>query len=329
MAKTVSANARIGATGMYVPERILANADFERIVDTNSEWILQRTGIQTRHVVSEGEYSSHLAIGAIDDLLANHPDIDIQSIDYILVGSSTQDYFYPSLAAMLQLHYQLPMTTGAIDISAACASFTYNINHACGLIATGQAERVLVVAADALTRSVDYTDRASCVLFGDGGGAAIVERSDEPHIFGMSAGADGGGGRFLYRTNVRTEINGIIDEARLLRQDGRDVYKWVMKNVPDAIARVLERAGVTLDEIDWFVPHSANLRMIEALNKRLEFPMEKTLLSIVDYGNTSAVSIPLALVPAIRDGRVKSGNKILVVGFGGGLVYAGNVITWV
>lgn len=324
----VCAPARIAAVGMYAPARVLTNADFERLVDTTDEWIVQRTGIRRRHVVSEGEYTSDLAFGAIDDLVASNPHLRLAEIDYIIVASTTPDYAYPSLSAMIQDHYGLRKTVGAVDISTACAGFCYGINLACGLIGTGQVRRVLVVAADALTRSVDYTDRATCVLFGDGAGAAVIDYSETPAIFGMDAGSDGSGGKFLYRTETRDEINGIVDSSHLLRQDGAPVYRWVMENVPPAIFRILERAGTTLQEIDWFVPHSANLRMIEALNKRIGFPMERTLLSIEEYGNTSAVSIPLALVPAVRDRRVQPGQKLLLIGFGGGLVTAGNVVVW-
>jgi 3-oxoacyl-[acyl-carrier-protein] synthase-3 len=318
--------ARLSAYGIYAPKRILTNDELSEMVDTSDEWIVQRTGIRTRHVVSDGEYASHMAIGAVDDLLKHNPEIDLASIDYILAASSTSDYVYPSLSAMLQAHYELPNTIGAVDIATACAGFAYNMNLAVGLIASYQANRVLIVAADALTRKIDYTDRATCVLFGDGGAAAIVDRSDVPHIFGMDALADGTAGRFLYRTAVRSEINGKEDPSALLRQDGRDVYRWVMENMPKAVQRVLDRAGMTMQDIDWFAPHSANLRMIEALDKRLDFPLERTLVSVTEYGNTSAVSIPLALVPAMREGRVKPGDKVLVMGFGGGLVGAGSVL---
>jgi 3-oxoacyl-[acyl-carrier-protein] synthase III len=325
-ARLVSAPARVGAVGIYVPRRVLTNADLEKMFDTSDEWIVQRTGIRTRHVVSDDEYTSDMAIGAIDDMLAHHPDVQLRDVDYLIVSTSTPDYAYPSVAAMLQTHYGLPTSVGAIDIATACAGFAYSINLACGLIASGECDRVLVVAADALSRSVDYTDRATAVLFGDGAGVALIERSDVPQIFGMSHGSDGSGGRFLYRTGLRSEINGQIDESRLLRQNGREVYRWVIEAIPADIERVLQRANLTLEQIDWFVPHSANLRMIEALDKRIGFPIERTLISMVDYGNTSAVSIPLALVPALRDGRVKKGDRVLLMGFGGGLVTSGCVI---
>ena len=326
--RIVSAPARIVASGCYVPERVLTNTDFESMLDTNDEWIVQRTGIKQRHVVSDGQHASHMAFGAIDDLLAHHPGIAIATIDYVLVATTTSDYVYPSVAAMIQDRYGIPTTAGALDISGACAGFAYAINLATGLLATGQASRVLVVAADALTRSADYTDRSTCVLFGDGAGALVIEHSDTPAILGMTAGADGSAGKFLFRTNMRFDINGTVDDTRLLRQDGRNVFRWVIENIPSTIAQILDRAGLTMADIDWFAPHSANLRMIEALNKRLDFPMEKTLVSVVDYGNTSAVSIPLALIPAAREGRVKTGDRILLIGFGGGLVSAGNVIIW-
>ncbi len=324
----IEAPARIAGFGIYVPPRVLANADLERMMDTSDEWIVQRTGIHKRHVVSEGEYASTLAFGAIDDLFAHHPDIDRSTIDYIIVASTTPDYVYPSLAAMIQLHFGLSNNAGAVDISATCAGFAYAVNLAAGLISSRQAERVLVVASEALSLSADYSDRATAVLFGDGAGVALLERSETPQLFGMTAGVDGSGGPALFRTGLRTDINGVVDPSGKLRQKGQDVYRWVMENIPGTVFRTLERAGKMVDEIDWFAPHSANLRMIEALNKRLNIPMEKTLVSVSEYGNTSAVSIPLALVPAIRDGRVRRGDTILQIGFGGGLVTAANVFVY-
>ncbi len=324
----ISAPARIAALGMYVPERVLDNAYFERIVETSDDWIVQRTGIRERHVVAPEQYTSHLAIGAVEDLCAHHPEVRLSDIDFIIVNTTTPDYAYPTVSTLLQAHFALPRSVGAVDISTACAGFVYGINLAAGLIGTGQARRVLVVAADALTRSVDYTDRSTCILFGDGAGAALIERSDVPGIFGMDAGSDGTGGKFLYRTGLRHEINGVEDASGLLRQRGAEVYRWVLENVPVAIDRVLQRAGMTLGEIDWFVPHSANLRMIDALCKRIGFPSERTLTSIERYGNTSAVSVPLALVPAVRAGRIADGARVLMMGFGGGLVTAGNVLRW-
>ncbi len=327
-AKVISAPARIAAIGAWAPAGLLTNADLEKMVNTSDEWIVRRTGIRRRHRVGEGEYASTVAFGAIDDLFAHNPHYTIRDVNFIIAGSSTADYAFPSISALVQAHYKMPLTVGAVNISTACAGFTYGLNLAAGLVASGQAKRVLVVVGDALTRTIDYTDRATCVLFGDGGGAALVERSEKPAISGMYAGSDGTAGAFLYRTAVRQEVNGKIDSSRLVRQEGASIYRWVMENIPAAIQAVLDRAGLTLHDIDWFVPHSANARMIEALAHRLPFPIERTLLSIEEYGNTSGASIPLALTPAVRDGRVRIGDKLLLMGFGGGLVLAGNVVIW-
>jgi 3-oxoacyl-[acyl-carrier-protein] synthase-3 len=319
---------RVAATGMYVPERIVTNDDIARLVETSDEWIVQRTGIRTRRRVAENEYAGDLAFNAVQDLVRAHPDTDMKAVDYVLVSSTTPDYVYPSLAALTQDRLGLPTTCGALDVSAACAGFCAILNIGAALIASNQARSVLLIATEALTRSVDYTDRATCVLFGDGAAAALIVRDERCALAGMDSGSDGSAGPSLYRTAMRSEIGGIRDKSGLLRQVGRDVYRWVLENIPPAIDRILDRAGMGLDEIDWFIPHSANMRMIEALCKRVGFPIERTLESIVEYGNTSAVSIPLALIPAVRNGTVKSGDRLLMIGFGGGLVSAGAVLTW-
>jgi 3-oxoacyl-[acyl-carrier-protein] synthase III len=320
---------RVAAIGMYVPERIVTNQDLAHIVETSDEWIVQRTGIKTRRRVAENEFASDLAILAVRDLLESNPQIDAANIDYILVSSTTPDYVYPSISALVQDRLGIPKSCGALDVSAACAGFCAVLNVAAALIAAEQARNVLIVATEALTRSVDYTDRSTCVLFGDGAAAMLIVRDEAAcALSGMDSGSDGSAGPSLYRTATRSDIGGVRDDSGLLRQVGRDVYRWVLENIPVAIDRILDRAALSLDQIDWFVPHSANLRMIEALCKRIDFPLERTLMSIVEYGNTSAVSIPLALIPAIRSGTVKTGDRILMVGFGGGLVSAGAVLTW-
>ena len=320
---------RAAALGMYVPERVITNEDLAQIVDTSDEWIVQRTGIQTRRRVAENEFASDLAVNAVRDLLERHPDVDARSIDYIIVSSTTPDYVYPSIAALVQDRIGIPTSCGAIDISAACAGFCAGLNLSAALIASDQARSVLLVATEALTRSVDFTDRATCILFGDGAAAMLVVRDERSALAGMASGSDGSAGPALYRTAMRPEIDGVRDESGLLRQVGRDVYRWVLENIPPEIDRILDRAGMSLDEIDWFIPHSANMRMVEALCKRIDFPLERTLTSMVEYGNTSAVSIPLALIPAVRNGTIKSGDRMLIVGVGGGLVSAGAVLTWI
>ena len=313
---------------MYAPEHVITNDDLATMVETSDEWIVQRTGIKTRRRVAENEYASDLAINAVRDMLRAHPDVDPRSIDYVIVSSTTPDYVYPSIAALLQDRLGIPTSCGAIDISAACAGFCAAMNLGAALIASDQARNVLLVATEALTRSIDYTDRATCVLFGDGAAAMLLARDERSALAGMDSGSDGSAGPSLYRTAMRRDIGGIVDESGLLRQVGRDVYRWVLENIPAAVDRILDRAGMSLDEVDWFIPHSANMRMIEALCKRINFPLERTLTSMVEYGNTSAVSIPLALIPAVRNGTIKRGDRILMIGFGGGLVSAGAVLTW-
>jgi 3-oxoacyl-[acyl-carrier-protein] synthase-3 len=319
---------RAAATGMYVPEHVITNEELAQMVDTSDEWIVQRTGIRTRRRVAENEFSSDLAIHAVEDMLRAHPDIDLRSVDFVLVSSTTPDYVYPSISALVQDRLGIPTSAGALDVSAACAGFCAVLNIGAALIASEQARSVLLIATEALTRAVDYTDRSTCVLFGDGAAAMLIVRDERCALAGMDSGSDGSAGPALYRTATRYEIGGVRDESGLLRQSGRDVYRWVLENIPLTIDRILDRAGMGLGEIDWFIPHSANMRMIEALCKRIDYPVERTLTSMVEYGNTSAVSIPLALIPAVRDGTIKSGDRILMVGFGGGLVSAGAVLTW-
>jgi len=325
----IAAPVRMSAMGMYAPQQVISNQDLERIVETSDEWILQRTGIRTRRRVAENEYTSDLCIAAVEDLLRSDPGVKPENIEFVLLATTTPDYVYPSVAALVQDRMGIPTSAGALDISAACAGFCSAMNLGAALIASGQTRNALIIAGESLTRSVDYTDRSTCVLFGDGAAATLLEYDERRLLSGMDYGSDGSAGPALYRTSTRRDINGTVDESGLLRQVGRDVYRWVLENVPNTIDRILKRAGLELSDIDWFIPHSANMRMIEALCKRINFPLERTLESLVQYGNTSAVSIPLALIPAVRNGTIKAGDKILLVGFGGGLVTSGNVLTWV
>jgi 3-oxoacyl-[acyl-carrier-protein] synthase-3 len=221
------------------------------------------------------------------------------------------------------------LTAGAFDVGAACAGFVHALNLATTLVSAKQARAILVVGAETMSKSIDYTDRSTCVLFGDGAGAALVVPGDATsYVEATSFGSDGASGKHLYRTAARHDINGVVDDTGLLRQAGSDVYKWAVRRIPEAIDALLTRAGVRADQIDWFVPHSANMRIIEALCKATTIPLERTLSSIAMYGNTSAASIPLALEPAVADGRVQRGDRILTIGFGGGLVYASSLFRW-
>jgi len=319
------ARARVADIASYAPEGRLTNADLAKMIDTSDEWIVQRTGIHERSVAGSEQFASNLCLEAVRRLRER---VSLDRVDAVIAATSTSDYVFPSLAAQIQ-HGAGLKNAGAFDVGAACAGFPYAINIASAMVASGQAREVLVVGGEVMTKALDYTDRSTCILFGDGAGAALVVPADDTsYIERSSYGCDGEGGKYLYRTSIRHDIDGKEDDTGLLRQSGADVYKWAVRRISEAVLELLTNAGLTAADIDWFVPHSANLRIVEALCARTGIPREKTLTSIEHYGNTSTASIPLALSPAIDDGRVKRGDRILMYGFGGGLVHAGTLLRW-
>lgn len=320
-------HARITAIGTYVPERRLTNHDLEQMVDTSDEWIVQRTGIRERRISEPGQYTSDLCAAAVKDLIHRYGK-SVSDIDMIIVATSTPDFPFPSTASLLQHRLGIPSTTGAIDISAACAGFVYALHMANGLIASGLHRKILVVGAETLSKITDYTDRTTCVLFGDGAGAVLVERdADRSSFISYHLGTEGSGGAHVYQTRIANTMNGIelIDKQSLV-QNGREVFKWAVRTVPEGLKEVARKAGMSLEQIDWFIPHSANLRMIEPICERSGIPMDKALYSLVHFGNTSAATIPLALDIGLRDGKVKQGDRALLYGFGSGLVQAGMMV---
>ncbi len=323
----VATSSRISALATHLPSAVMSNDHFSDIVQTSDEWIVQRTGVRDRRVAEPDEFTSDLCIGAVRRLVERE-HVVLDDVDYVVVCTSTPDYVFPSCAALVQQHFGIP-AAGAFDLSAACAGFAYGLNVAHALVASGTSRKTLLVGAETMSKAVDYTDRATCVLFGDGAGAALIEPADgRSRVLATVAGSDGNGGTFLYRTALRSEIGGVHEPAAYLRQSGRDVYRWVMTHVPGAIDALLARAGLTAAEIDWFVPHSANLRIVEGLCVRTGIPFERALTSVERCGNTSAASIPLALAAADDAGKLQRGDRVLVVGFGGGLTYAGAVLSW-
>ena len=317
--------ARVADIASYAPEGRLTNADLAKMVDTSDEWIVQRTGIHERSVASSKEYASDLCLEAVRRLAER---VSLDRVDAVIAATSTADYVFPSLAAQIQYGAGIK-SAGAFDVGAACAGFPYALNIGSAMVASGQAREVLVVGGEVMTKALDYTDRSTCILFGDGAGAAlVVPANDESYIERTSYGCDGEGGKFLYRTSIRDDINGIEDDTGFLRQSGSDVYKWAVRRISEAVLELLANAGLSAGDVDWFVPHSANLRIVEAMCARTGISRERTLTSIETYGNTSTASIPLALQPAIDDGRVKRGDRILMYGFGGGLVHAGTLLRW-
>ena len=319
--------AKITAIGAYAPEKVIDNHYFESFLDTSDEWIQSRTGIVERRFSAENEYTSDLSIAAVKNLAARY-NKDLSDVDFILVATVTHDQIMPSMGTQLQHRLNIPHAA-ALDISAACAGFGYGITLARSLIHSGMYRKVLVVGAETLTKVTDFTDRASCILFGDGAGALLIEAAEKGNIGECIAGAEGSGGQDLYLSTQATQVNGTeIKANNKIVQNGRAVFRWAVTRMSEMFEAILEKNGLSKEDIDWFIPHSANLRIIEAICQRVGFPVEKSLESLSRYGNTSSASIPLALDEAVRDGRVKKGDKLLLLGFGGGLTYAGTVVEW-
>lgn len=323
-----TSKARITAIGSYVPERVLTNADLEQMVETNNEWIVQRTGIKERRLAAEDEFTSDLCVRAVQNLMRSSQK-SVEDVDLIIVCTMTPDFHTPSVAASVQGKLGI-RNTGVIDINAACAGFTYGLHVANGLITAGLHKKVLVIGGETLSKMMDYTDRTTCILFGDGAGAVLVEYDEEnPSFLAAHMGSDGAGGINLYSTNLsnrmgETELVG----NGFLVQNGRQVYKWAVTTVPQGMLTLLENSGMQLADVDWFVPHSANLRMIESICEKSGFSVDRTLTSLVECGNTSAASIPLALDKGVREGKVQAGDTLLLYGFGGGLTHCGLVVRW-
>ncbi|MDB5054141.1 MAG: 3-oxoacyl-[acyl-carrier-protein] synthase [Bacilli bacterium] len=319
----MSFNAKITAIGSYVPERILTNFDLEKIVDTNNEWIVQRTGIHERRIARPDEFTSDLCVAAVNNMKMKH-NIAIDDVELVIVCTHTADFPFPAVSTQIQAQLGI-QHAGAMDLNATCAGFAYGLHVANGLIASGLHRKILVVGADTMSKITDYTDRSTCILFGDGAGAALVEQDDhESGFLAYHMTSSGEGGSLLYRTGLSKQMNGmeLIDTQKVV-QNGREVYKWAVSTVPVGMKKILQKACISLDEVDWFIPHSANLRIVESICERSGFPLEKTLHSMVYYGNTSAATIPLALDLGLREGKVKCGDTVLIYGFGGGLVQAG------
>ncbi|WP_208591444.1 ketoacyl-ACP synthase III [Gracilibacillus suaedae] len=323
-----NSKARITAIGSYVPERKLTNHDLEKIVDTSDEWIMKRTGMKERRIAHEEEFTSDISYNAVLNLMERY-NKSVDDVDLIIVCTFTPDFKTPSVASYLQAKLGIK-NTGTIDLNAACAGFTYGLHLANGLITSGLNKKILVVGAETLSKITDYTDRTTCVLFGDGGGAVLVEYDEEqPSFISAHMGSEGESGQHLYCTDQANQMHHqkLIDNG-LIVQNGREVYKWAVKTVPKGMQAVTEKASMQLAELDWFVPHSANLRMIEAICEKSQFPIERTLYSLVDYGNTSSATIPLSLDIGVQNEKLNNGDKVLLYGFGGGLTYAGLLIEW-
>lgn len=317
---------RITAIGTYLPAKVVTNEDLAKIVETSDQWIVERTGIRERHISGPDEFTSDVCVGAVKDLIARSGK-QVDDVDMVLVGTTSPDYYTPGVAAQVQ-HRLGIHEAGALDLNAACAGFAYGLHLANALITADMHRKILVIGGETMSKITDYKDRNTCVLFADGAGAVLVERDDDHGAFlAAHLGSDGAGGKHLYVSGLSSRFAGKPD-APLIRQNGREVFKWAVSTVTDGVIALTKKAGIALDDVAWFAPHSANLRIIEAICKRLSFPLDRVLCSVEQCGNTSSASIPLALDQAVRDGRLRNGDLVLAYGFGGGLVHAGLLLKW-
>lgn len=320
--------ATITGIGSYVPERILSNPDLEKLVETSDEWIVQRTGIRERRVAASDEFTSDLCVKAAQDMQQRY-GVTLADVDHIIACTTTPDYPFPSAASQIGSKLGIP-DAGAIDVNAACAGFVHGLQLAHALIASGMYRKILLFGADTLTKVTDYTDRTTCILFGDGAGALLLEAKEgENPLLAHNSSSEGNGGHHVYRTGLALTMgNRELQANGCIVQNGREVYRWAVTDVPTGMRNLAEKAELPLLEVDWFAPHSANLRIIESICEKTGFPLERSLHSLTWYGNTSAASIPLSLDLAVRDGRLTEGNTVLLYGFGSGLVQAGALLRW-
>jgi 3-oxoacyl-[acyl-carrier-protein] synthase III len=315
---------KIIGTGSYLPAKVVTNYDLEKVVDTTHDWIFSRSGIAERHVAAEGELSSDLALQASSRAL-EAAGLTATDIDLIIVATTTPDHIFPSTACVLQDKLGNKNAI-AFDIQAVCSGFIYALNTADLYIRGGQARNVLVVGAEVLSRILNWEDRTTCVLFGDGAGAVVLQRSETPGILSCKLHADGSQRCMLSAPGqIR---NGKIDGEPFIKMDGQGVFKFAVKSLSDVAEEVLADNKMKGTDIDWLVPHQANIRIIEATAKKLGLSMDNVVLTVANHGNTSAASIPLALDTAVRDGRIKPGQHLLMEGVGGGFTWGAALIRW-
>ena len=326
-----SRNAGIQGVGKALPERVLTNADLERMVDTSDEWIVTRTGIRERRICGPEDTTSSLSLAAARMAL-EHACCGPEDLDLIICGTATGDYIWPATACIVQEGLGAKRA-GAFDLTAACSGFIYALEVASSMVRTGAVERVLVVGADTLTKLVDWEDRSTCVLFGDAAGAAVVGPcAPGEGVLASALKADGSGLEYilLRAGGTRHRITPELLEKKWDRiyMRGAEVFKFAVRAMADACLEALERAGLSVDDVDLFIPHQANLRIVRAAAQRMGLPEERIFLNIEKYGNTSAASVPVALREAIDEGRVQRGDVLVFVGFGAGLTWGANVVRW-
>lgn len=320
-------HATIAGTGGYLPERIMENRDFEASLDTSDEWIRERTGIKRRHIAADDETTSDMAVAAAERALES-AGLDVDAIDLILVATTTPDKVFPSTACIVQRRLGLSGIP-AFDLHAACSGFIYALDVANRFLLTGGATRCLLIGAETYSRILDWNDRGTCVLFGDGAGAVVLETADEPGILSTHIHADGAYEELLHvPAGISSGYEQVRAEAAFIQMKGHEVFKKAVSQLGAIARETLSTAGIDKHDITWLIPHQANLRIITAAAKKLELPMDRVVVTVDEHANTSAASIPLALDVAVRDGRVKRGDLLLFEGFGAGLTWGSALVRY-
>jgi 3-oxoacyl-[acyl-carrier-protein] synthase-3 len=315
---------RITGTGSYLPEKVLTNRDLEQIVDTSDEWIYSRTGIRQRHIAADHENTSDLALVASRRAL-EASGLAPQDIDLLIVATTTADMVFPSTACLLQAKLGIG-NCPAFDMQAVCSGFVYALSTADQLLKSGQYRNALIIGAEVYSRILDWKDRATCVLFGDGAGAVVLSRSEQPGILASRLHADG---RYANILSVPGSVSGGNVSGRpLLQMEGNAVFKLAVKVLGEVAHETLSAAGLAKSELDWLIPHQANIRIIQATAKKLGLSMERVIATVDRHANTSAASVPLALDEAVRDGRIRSGQHVLLEGVGGGFTWGAVLLRW-
>lgn len=323
---------KISALGTYVPPRILSNYDLEKMVDTNHDWIMERTGIRERHLVDKGVATSHLATEAAKKALAMR-GIEASELDAIIVATVTPDMMFPATACLVQDRLGAKKVWG-FDLVAACSSFVYGLQVGTQFVRSGAHKKVMVIGSDVMSSIIDYTDRATCVIFGDGAGAVILEPSDDPKIdvIDFVHEVDGSGACSLYMPgggSLNPSTHETVDKKmHYVHQDGQAVFKFAVKKMAELCETVLKRNGLTGKDIDCFVPHQANLRIIRATADRIGLDSEKVIVNIDRYGNTTSGTIPLAMNTALEEGKLKKGDLVLVAAVGAGFTVGATLLRW-
>jgi 3-oxoacyl-[acyl-carrier-protein] synthase-3 len=317
-------HSRIAGTGGYLPAQIVTNADLAQRIDTDDEWVRTRTGICQRHIAAAGEQTSDLALVAAQRALAA-ANLAADDIDLIIVATTTPDMVFPSTACILQ--HKLGAKNGpAFDVQAVCSGFVYALSIADRMVASGGAQNALVVGAEIYSRILDWSDRGTCVLFGDGAGAVVLAPSERPGILAAHLHADGS-----YRDILSvpgTVANGAVSGRPLLKMDGHAVFKFAVKVLAETAQEALASAGMAPGALEWVIPHQANIRIMEATMKKLGLPLERMISTVGQHANTSAASIPLALDVAVRDGRIRAGHNVMLLGVGGGFTWGSILLRW-